>query len=271
MPQSAVQSTGSKNFFSKPAFLLTIIFLATQLVALFVGYYFIGQQVSVVADSSSLANSAWFFAYVLLSALVLLLVLKYYKGKNFFVVLEGLLVFSTVNIFLSLFSSELIALAAGLIALAIRFLAPKTKQVFLLFATTVVGALLGSSLDYIPALALALLLAGYDYLAVFKTKHMVELAKQLDSRGAAFSILVKRGKDSIELGTGDFVIPAMLSVSFLKVSAYYALASLIGSAIGLGVMLYFLQKKKTYWPALPPVVGGCLILLAIAYFLQLVF
>jgi presenilin-like A22 family membrane protease len=212
----------------------------------------------VVKDSASLGNAAFLFAYVIGATLLMLVLVKYYKGNKLFIFVEYLLVFSTIELIAAMFVNELAALAIAAGAILLRHFAPQTKNATLLLAVAVVGGLLGASLDLLPAAVFAGALALYDVIAVFYSKHMVTLAKALDSRGAAFAVHLKEGKESIQLGTGDVVIPAMLSVSALRVTPAAAACGLLGSIAGLVVIILLLEKFKGYWPALPPIVVGTL-------------
>ncbi len=253
---------------------LIAAFLATQLVALFVGYQFLSQEVSIVENPEDAGNAVRFFIQILVSTAVLLLVLHFYKGKRLFQAVEYLLEFSAIQIFASLFVSAEYSLAAAIALVGLRILAPDLKMFFLLFATAVVGGLLGASLGIVPAILLSALLAIYDVYAVFGSKHMIVLAKQMQERGAAFAVHLndKKKKESITLGTGDVVIPAMIVVSSIRLSDSLlpAAFALIGAVAGLMAMIYVLEKNKGYWPALPPLVFGSLSFLgaymAIAFF-----
>ncbi len=270
-------------------FVLFASFASVQGIALLLGSVFVSQQVSIVENPSDVGNSVFFFAYIVVSAIVLLLILKFYKGKKLFFVLELLLYLTAIQIAVASFFSEIIALGAGIAAVALRFFVPKTKNALLLASTAVVGAVLGSSLDLFPAAVFAVLLSGYDFVAVFVTKHMVELAEKLEDRGAAFSVTFgdapegakvfetksekrrsqkgKGGVGIIELGTGDLVIPAMLSVSALKIGVapnfFAAISVSLGTLAGLAVLFWALEKRRGYLPALPPIVFFSLLFLAI--------
>ncbi len=262
--------------------LMIASFLFVQLAALAIGSRFIAERVSVVENPADPANAGIFFAYVLFSAVMLLLVLKFYSGKLLFLALEFLLLFFSLQIVFSLVVGATIAATVAALGLSLaRFAFPRVRALFLLAASAVVGALLGASLDVVPAVLFSALLAGYDVVAVFYTKHMVTLARELSDRGAAFSIRIAEGGEkktknavddrpagkksgagkeveAIELGTGDLVIPAMLHVSALKLSLVHAAASFAGGVLGLAFLFYVLEKQRGYWPALPPIVFGAL-------------
>ncbi len=251
------------------------LFLLVQIAALVIGTLFIKQTISVVQNSASTDNSFYLFGVVVLFAVVLLIVLKYYHGKSLFQFLEVAMQFTAVQILLNNFVEDIIAITIALITIGIRLKWKETKQFFLLVTVAVVGALLGASLDLLPAAILAALLAAYDIIAVFYTKHMITLAKKLTKQEGAFSIKVQEKKEKLELGTGDLVIPAMLIVSANKIGIKLiatqftwitlpGLGALVGSLIGMAVLLLFLEKNKGYWPALPPLTVGTLLGIGLA-------
>ncbi|MEM0475980.1 MAG: presenilin family intramembrane aspartyl protease [Candidatus Norongarragalinales archaeon] len=237
---------------------LIAIFAIAQAIALFAGAQFIAQRVSVVQDSASVANSAFLFAYVIGATLLMLVLIKYYKGSKLFLLFEYLLIFSTVELFAAMFVGELLALTAAALVVSVRFALPRARNASLVLAIAVVGGLLGASLDLLPAAVFAGALACYDVIAVFYSGHMVTLAKALSKRGAAFAVHLRDGKESIQLGTGDVVIPGMLSVSAAKIAPAAGAFGLLGSLLGLIAIIVVLEKFKGYWPALPPIVFGTL-------------
>jgi len=243
--------------------MLLVAFIAAQAIGLLAGWNFVSQKVSVVENSADIGNSLFLFGYILVGTVAILLLLKFYRGRKLFMLIELLLEFTAMQLFISMFASELVALFGAALLLGVRLGLPQTRGAFLLFAASVVGALLGSSLDIIPAVILSLMLAGYDAIAVFGTKHMVTMAKGLDERGAAFAVSLKHKKESIQLGTGDFVIPVLLSISALKLSLLDAVFVVCGGFAGLLLMIYVLERHKGYWPALPPIVGGALLFLLV--------
>jgi len=264
-------------------------FVLAQAIALAVGSRFIAiPEFQVLENPGDPANAVVFFAYILFSAIVLLFVLKYYRGKLLFTLIEIFLMVFTLQTLFSLAMPELHALVLAIIIVAAKFKVKHLRSLLLLIATSVVGALIGTWIDLLPAIILAVLLSAYDIIAVFYTKHMIALAKGLDDREASFSISfalvdekkVREGKKGmksaleakpdksgnlpewhgkfIELGTGDMVVPAVLTVAALKQSFPLAIACFAGSIAGLLLLFYLLEKRHGYWPALPPIVGGCL-------------
>lgn len=251
-----------------------LMFALVQIVALFMGANFVSAGVSVVAEPGNVSNSFYFFGSVIAMAVLLLLILKFYKGNLLFLGLEILMEFIAVQLFAALFLPEILTYIIAAAAITARMKFEQVRQPLLLFATAVVGGLLGASLQLIPSLLLAFLLAGYDVIAVFYTKHMVILAQGLSKRSAGFTMKVKEGKHKLELGTGDIVIPAMLASSANQIGKEFVIgswiftlpgfAAVVFSILGMYAMLLYLQKKKGFFPALPPLVGASAIGIGLA-------
>lgn len=280
---------------------ILLLFVLAQAIGIFVGTTVIDgarvhpelQELNVAPSGSGSAESSLaFMLYVVGGAVLLLLILKFYKGELLFKLLEFAIIFSASNI---VFYVVLLALglpAAGEISLLFslglaiaKFKWRKAKNAAAVVASAGVGAIFGFSLDPLPALAFMAGLSLYDLLAVFWTKHMVTMAKELGKRDLAFSVsaegmekvkvdkataarAMKQGavvttdaggkkfvdrKTSLDLGTGDMAIPLMLAVSSYKSGTIFApiLIALACSA-ALYVVLWYVMEKRTFLPALPP-------------------
>jgi presenilin-like A22 family membrane protease len=102
-----------------------------------------------------------------------------------------------------------------------------------------------------------LLLAFYDYWAVYKTRHMVYLFQGLAERGLFMAFILPKkfkgffvsarkitiGGDYVFLGTGDIVLPLAFAMS----------AGAFVGTIVLNLSLIKMNKRQAV-PALPPIV-----------------
>ncbi|MFH1779749.1 MAG: presenilin family intramembrane aspartyl protease [Candidatus Micrarchaeota archaeon] len=247
--------------------LLLVVFSCALVLGLFVGWHLVANNQTVFFDDPEEATNALIIlGLVLFSTCLLFLVLRIYKGASLFKVIEYVLYFTAVELFSSLFVPENTAVALGLAVLALRYLLPQLRILFLVFSSCVVGALLGSSLGLIPAVLVGLLLSFYDLYAVFWSKHMISLVEKLGDRKAAFAINLKQGKEEITLGTGDVVIPVMLCVVALKeFSLLIAFGCVLGGVLGLAGLIFLMERRKGYYPALPPIVAGCVMFSTLFY------
>jgi len=287
------------------------IFLIVQLLGLFVGMNLITLtgQVKEIEDigvspfgENSYFNSLFLFGYVLFGAVALIFLIKIYKGDLIFKLMEFMVVTSASTIVFFVFILFIIGIVNSSIAMVlallfgimfgiIKFVKPELRNIAAVISSAGVGAIFGYSMGLLPLLFFAILLSGYDYVAVFISKHMISFAKSFSKRNLSFSIKAKSRqtksiqvpssddpnvqvtkivpKNQLELGTGDLVIPLMLVVAGFKVGGILlSLLIIIASFIGLIWVLNYVQKKKTFLPALPPLVIPSVIIIGLYYLIQ---
>jgi presenilin-like A22 family membrane protease len=148
-----------------------------------------------------------------------------------------------------------------------------------------VAAIFGSSLVWYLVVILLVLLAVYDAISVYKTKHMITLAEGvIDLKTPILFVIPKRRdysfiRDGIGklddggeraafiIGMGDLIMPSILVVSanvFLQGGRLFgiinlpALGAMIGSLAGLAVLLHFVSSGKPQ-AGLPPLNGGTIL------------
>ncbi|MFA5077684.1 MAG: presenilin family intramembrane aspartyl protease, partial [Candidatus Micrarchaeia archaeon] len=206
------------------------LFILTQALGLYSGTFIIddarGNEIvsslgMVSAQPGSGLESAFYMLmYVLFGALAMFLVLKFYKGDFLLRLIEfAVISVSSSIVFYALLKPllHITMLSAGLaIILALAFAAakmihPGLRNIAAVVATAGAGAVFGFSLGFFPALVFLVLLSIYDYIAVFKTKHMVEMADAVSKKQMAFVISsrekTEHGEIGFELGTGDMLMP----------------------------------------------------------------
>ncbi len=115
-----------------------------------------------------------------------------------------------------------------------------------------ISSFLSLTLGFLASIILTAIIAVYDYIAVFKTKHMITLVEGMDKNAYIGSIILmaKKLKRRIMIGGGDLVFPAIL---FTSTAIYFSLEAsyftLLGAIIGLAVLIFF-GKKKRFYPAM---------------------
>ena len=129
-----------------------------------------------------------------------------------------------------------------------------------------ISSLFGVSMTVLPALLLLLVLAVYDAISVYKTRHMVSLAEGVISIKAPLLFVVPRSKDysfrkdqvsvssqeggkrgAYFLGLGDAIIPTILVISAnwsLSAASYHGI-NLPSFGAMLGTYLGFLFLMTT--------------------------
>ncbi len=145
-------------------------------------------------------------------------------------------------------------------------------------------AIFGVSLGVLPALLLLVLLAAYDAVAVYRTKHMLTLADGVMEMRLPVVFVVPRRwdysfldshdeleegeHDALYMGLGDAVVPSVLAASALAftpemhdvagVEAYTAGGSIVGIALGFVALMYLVSKGKPH-AGLPLLNGGAIL------------
>ncbi len=182
------------------------LFLIVQFGGMFLLIYSFAPSQATLSVSSNIPPSQapifvlYLAAYIIVIALVLLLFFKFYHGNFFFRVIEayavGLPTFfvalfivatalPSINIY---YAVAISAIAAATLVIA-KNKRPRLANLAAITASIGIGVVIGTFLDgFILAYLFMAIIALYDYIAVFITKHMQVMAKELASRNLAFLI-----------------------------------------------------------------------------------
>jgi presenilin-like A22 family membrane protease len=151
-------------------------------------------------------------------------------------------------------------------------------------------AIMGISFPLPFTLLILVLLAVYDFISVYKTKHMIALADSVVE--AKMPILLvfpmkwsyryedetnlmdpKRKRESLFMGLGDVIIPGILILSaatflspvggirlfgFIYPPVAVALFALVGMLVGWGSLMFFVIRGKAH-AGLPPINSGTIL------------
>ncbi|MDD4253186.1 MAG: presenilin family intramembrane aspartyl protease [Methanoculleus horonobensis] len=245
-------------------------------------------------DPESVANPLIFIGMLLAFTLVLLFLLRT-GGRRFIAVFIGFALFMTfLYIFgalsLLLFGTTAAAAAGTLIgavaATALLYLYPEWYVIDILgvLISAGVASIFGISLAVLPVIVLLVLLAVYDAISVYRTKHMITLAEGvLETKAPIMVVVPKRANYSLRkeglnisggeergafvMGMGDLIMPSILVVSshvFVDAPAVLwtlsapTLGAMAGALAGLAVLLYFVNKGNPQ-AGLPSLNGGAIL------------
>lgn len=181
-----------------------------------------------------------------------------------FALFSGMLI--TFNLFLT--NAAALALSAFLIAIYVFWPYVWLHDVIIVLTLPGVAALIGLSLQPWFAVLILIIMSVYDYVAVYKTKHMIKMAKAMIAGRAIFAMVfpeeLKNFKSKINeahpgqgfmmLGTGDFVFPFIMASSAMLMGIKSAWIVFGFSIFGLLLMhfLFVSQRIRRPMPALPP-------------------
>ena len=220
-------------------------------------------------------NFSQFLFYFFLGTLFLLSVTYFSKlkrGKGIFFKGIFLLVISFGNFFFfGLWLPDFLTffVIAVLLILLIKKPSLMLHNFALIFAIAGMGAGLG--LSFTPEMVILLLsiFSIYDFIAVYKTGHMIKIAKEMITHGAILGLIipqkftdfqtqlkeVRTGGKFLILGAGDIVFPLILVVSLIPQGIAASLIVAVFALIGLlaGFLIFISKKERRPMPALPPI------------------
>jgi presenilin-like A22 family membrane protease len=266
---------------------LVLFFIAISLFSLYLGDLTRkaiekGEIEPVFSNPSDYTNSIYMFALIVFGTLIMLFFIKI--KIEIVKVLENvalvLLISTTFSYFLPTLPSFLLAIVLIIISEIKPSFIVKNLCIFLSIPSA--SAIIGASLDYKVVLLFFLILAFYDIVSVFLTRHMVYLAEKLLSRPSALISIFPSKKirkvsfshstkkvGVIALGAGDYFMPASFSVSLLPLGIKYSLSTLFLNTITLFFLFYFIHEREISrpLPAIPFLLVSSILGFLISFYL----
>jgi presenilin-like A22 family membrane protease len=282
------------------------VFVLAQLGALLMVASVLGAQYAAFENPNDpMIPILYILAMVLFTFLVLYIIKKHRENIVRFVFLGAVAftIFYVVLVTMYIVDTGLIALSVAIAATAVitYYLVKKPEWYVIdaagaIVAVGVIG-IFGISLDILPVMILLIVLAVYDAISVYGTKHMVALADGVTQMRLPILLVIPKKKDysylaqkplkqqleegsereAMFMGLGDIIIPGVLIASafyFLPDTLVWgvggnllvSLGTLIGSVIGFGVLMRFVLKGNPQ-AGLPLLNGGAIAGYAISYLL----
>jgi presenilin-like A22 family membrane protease len=278
-----------------PFLVMPLLLLAVEIGSILISLPVQAAGITAFEDPTSFWNLVTFFVILLAFTGFLLLLIKYGQKKVIAVVIGFSIFLTFCYIFAALILVILgdsvltltIVLVFSVLATAILYIYPEWYVIDSLgiLIGAGVAAIFGSSLEVLPVIILLVLLAVYDAISVYKTKHMITLAEGVIDLKTPILFVVPKRRDysfirdgigklneggergAFIIGMGDLIMPSILVVSanvFLKgwrlagIINLPALGAILGSLVGLGVLLSYVASGKPQ-AGLPPLNGGTIL------------
>lgn len=274
-----------------------IIFLFIQFAALALAPLF-PTEYQAFENADDPVNPLAYIVMILLITGIVLILIKYGKGR----IIQAIFLTSVfVTIFIMfiplvyLVLPRVDAALLGSLAVAVSMVSalvlhPEWYVIDIVGIAVAAGvtAILGMSLGILPAMIFLIVLAVYDAISVYKTKHMLTLAEGVSPLGLPVLFVVpKKGgfrmdslkgksilaegeeREAVFMGLGDSVIPGILVVSafmFLPSSfastdfanLIVALGTIVGSFVGYLFLMRLVYQGRPQ-AGLPLLNGGALL------------
>lgn len=289
------------------------LLIIAQAVALLMATPFVEADMQVFEDPESVATPIWYFALIILVTVVILLMIKLRRRrviKHVILVAFGLTLLMVFDVLFILVFDRLSVdmnvatwasfILATIIAAALTILLYKYPEWYVVdfvgvCVAAAVAAILGISLSILPVFVLLIILAIYDAISVYKTKHMITLADAVTQerlpvllvvptrKGYSFlkqkslkdQIKKKKKREAVFMGLGDIAIPGVLVVSafsflgtdgaiFSFSNLLVAIGTLVGCLVGFLILMRFVLKGNPQ-AGLPLLNGGSIAGYVISY------
>ncbi len=270
----------------KARYLLILVYVLTILLALVASPDYKEAGMQAFSNPEDVMNSVYYFAIILAFTAFILIIAKYKQSliQWLMYILIFISMYYVLYPFLGVFS-----VVPAIILLVLLIKKPNWFIIDLtaLLLAAGVTSIFGISLTPTPVIVLLVALAVYDFISVYKTGHMVDLADSITKMKLPMLFIIpfsrtfelenlEESKDkAVFMGVGDVVIPNILVVSaqvftdsqyigFIKISA---LLTLLGGIFGLFLLIYLVENKKGAHPGLPFLNSGVIA----GYILYLIF
>ena len=228
-------------------------------------------------DTSNPVNILYIFIIIIVMTLIILIISRYWKKQVIQVIILFAIGYTAFFIFVPLFALVLVdVLAIGsaivcagvLVVLLYKF--PEWYIIDLCGVIVGAGAIaiFGISLSILLVIILLVILAAYDAISVYKTKHMIDLADTVmdlklpvllvvpkirkyslirETKSLKEKLKEDEERDAFFMGLGDIVMPGILVVASsatLSNGLPIALSVLAGTLVGFAVLMTFVIKGK---------------------------
>jgi presenilin-like A22 family membrane protease len=269
-----------------PVLVMLFFVMVVQILALAITPAISASGNRVFEDPTSIANPFAYMLLILVFTGILLLAMKLKRGW----IISGFILLSiAVSIYYVMvaFMSPLLAIAPTLAVMLLLHFYPEWYIIdtFGILVCAGISSLFGVSMTILPALLLLVVLAVYDAISVYKTRHMISLAEGAIKIKAPLLFVVPKSRDysfridqeisnpseetrkrgAYFLGLGDAIIPTILVISAswsLPAGGFYGLSlPVLGAMLGtyIGFLLLMTTARDRPQAGLPFLNSGVIL------------
>jgi presenilin-like A22 family membrane protease len=269
-----------------PVLVMLFFVMVVQILALAITPAISASGNRVFEDPTSIANP---FAYMILILVFTGLLLLAMRLKRGWIISVFILLSIAVSIYyvMAAFMSPLLAIAPTLAIMLLLHFYPEWYIIdaFGILVCAGISSLFGVSMTIPPTLLLLVVLAVYDAISVYKTRHMISLAEGAIKMKAPLLFVVPKSRDysfridqeisnspedttkrgAFFLGLGDAIIPTILVISAswsLPARGFYGLSlPVLGAMLGtyLGFLLLMTTSRDRPQAGLPFLNSGVIL------------
>lgn len=251
------------------------MFILTQFLGLYAGIFILedAKTNAIVQEymmvEQGISSIPIFIIYILVGAAIFVFLIKFHL-EFVLSILEAIVISVTSSILLyafirPLFPDTLLAMLLsallGIMLAAAKHFIHMLKNAAAIISSAGAGAVFGFSFSFLASLIFLFIMAVYDYIAVFRTRHMVSMAREIIKQDMSFTVTAKErlptGRESrLDLGTGDLALPIMVEVSAYQIHPLLSLITMLGAVAGVAFVLVYAWRRKVFLPAIPFIFCG---------------
>ncbi|MBS3782699.1 MAG: hypothetical protein KGY66_05445 [Candidatus Thermoplasmatota archaeon] len=295
-----------------PAIAIICMLVITHMLALNIVHTYPQEYRAFGDDVDDPTNPLIYIGVILVFTAGMLMVFKYGKGEYLQYAILGVVGLTLFYVFypvlfmvghpiIEALQFDWAFFISILLAISLTYLLYKKPEWYVVNGIGIIMAagiagIFGMSLGILPVFILLIALAVYDFISVYKTKHMVSLASgvmkmkvpvmMVVPQKANYSFADKEGieqeldedkeREAMFIGLGDMIIPGILPVAAtlhlpaMMVGGHYApnlvaLGSIAGAVIGMIALTRFVLKGKPH-AGLPLLNSGAILGYILTYF-----
>ena len=285
---------------------MALVFVLAQLGAILMIHSVLGEEYQAFQNPNDPLIPIIYIIVMVLFTFVILYIIKKRKENVVRIVFLGAVAFTIFYVILatlSLVDTGIISLVVSIAVTAfITYLLLKKPEWYVIDASGVLVAIgvigiFGISLEILPVMILLIVLAAYDAISVYGTKHMVALADGVTQMKLPILLVIPKKKsysyltqkplkqqldeggerEAMFMGLGDIIIPGVLMASAfyylpqdlvggIQGNLVVALGTILGSVIGFGILMRYVMKGNPQ-AGLPLLNGGAIVGYMITYLL----
>lgn len=246
----------------KIVLILLFLFLLSQIIGLLITKSYLTEELPYNIERPQIDEKTSYLH--LISIIVIVTILALIVAKLNLKTLWKAWFFLSVLIILSIsFSSFLNQYFAFLLALILAIIKIFKGNIYIhnlseLFLYGGIAAIFVPLMNVFSIFMFLILISLYDIIAVYKTKHMIELAMFQTKMKLFAGLYIPYGKKEAILGGGDIAFPLLFAGVLLKEFGNIAFLVPLIVTISLFILFLFTEKNKFY-PAMPFLTAGCFI------------
>jgi presenilin-like A22 family membrane protease len=250
--------------------ILTILFLSAQFLGLFISYKYFNQPLPYDIQKPAFEEETSYigiFASILIVTFLAVMLVKL-QAEKLWRIWFFMSVWFALLISFSVFIKQEIAVILSLVVTYFKVLRPNIyiHNLAELFIYGGLASIFSNSLSVSSVSILLILISIYDMIAVWKTKHMIKLAKFQTKLHLFAGLLIpykyKKETKTALLGGGDIGFPLLFASAVLKslVESNSSILKVLIIPITTSLLLialFIFGKKNKFYPAMPFLSIGC--------------